>query len=196
MRFNLKKVSLVALAALALYTVLTGGVSLYKAYGPNTQSTGVVAQTGITKDPHDGTYTINGQKVVMMNGLSEVPAAPGSAAKIITRYFGNDVAGDFDLDGRQDLAFILSQDTGGSGMFYYVVALLNKVSGPTGTQGAFLGDRIAPQTLELSGKNTLIANFAERKKGESFSESPSVGRSLYLRLNASTSIFQDVTAKQ
>ena len=147
-------------------------------------------------ESHDGTYIIEGQHITLTNGLSEIQAAPGSASKIITRYFGNDVAADFDLDGRQDLAFIVTQDSGGSGTFYYVVALLNKASGAMGTHAALLGDRIAPQTLELAGKNTLIANFAVRKKGEGFDVSPSVGRSLYLRLNASTGIFEDVSSKQ
>lgn len=195
MHFNLKNVSIIAVCALILYGVLALAFGVYKAYAPSVV-TPVPTETVVTKNPHDGTYIIGGQKITLTNGLSEIKAAPGSAAKIITRYFGSDVAADFDLDGRQDLAFIVSQDAGGSGMFYYVVALLNTKNGSAGTQAVLLGDRIAPQTLELKGKNTLIANFAERKAGESFAVPPSVARSLYLRLNAKTGIFDDVTSKQ
>lgn len=196
MRVNSKKVSLATLGVLVLYGVLAFGFMLYKTFIPRSTTATTTNEINVAKNSHDGIYTIGGQKTTLVNGLSETMAAPGSASKITTRYFGNDVAGDFDLDGRQDLAFIVSQDTGGSGTFYYVVALLNKKSGSEGTQGALLGDRIAPQTLELSGKNTLIANFAERKEGESFDVPPSVVRSKYLRLNAATSVFGDVTTKQ
>ena len=191
----LKKISLCAAIMLVLYGLLAGGFAVYKKFVPqqdDTKTPSVIVAT----ESHDGTFTIEGQKTTLTRGISEVAAAPGSASKIITRYFGNDVAADFDLDGRQDLAFIITQDRGGSGMFYYVVALLNKASGTVGTKAALLGDRIAPQTLELSGKNTLIANFAERKKGEGFTVPPSVGTSMYLRLNASSGVFEDVTSKQ
>lgn len=196
MRLNIKKVSLATLGVLVLYGVLSLGYMLYRTFVPRSTTAVPSNEINVAKNSHDGTYTIDGQKITLTNGFSETTATPGSASKIITRYFGNDVAGDFDLDGRQDLAFIISQDTGGSGMFYYVVALLNKANGEKGTQGALLGDRIAPQTLELSGKNTLIANFAERKRGESFTAPPSVSRSLYLRLDAAKGIFLDVSAKQ
>jgi hypothetical protein len=72
----------------------------------------------------DATYKINGELVTFKNGVSEIDAAPGSSAKIITRWFGNEVKHDFDGDGREDIAFLVSQETGGSGTFYYVVMAL------------------------------------------------------------------------
>lgn len=196
MAMNLKKISICAAGALVTYALLAAGFAVYNTFASHQNGAASPAETAVTKNSHDGTYIIGGQKITLVNGLSEIEAAPGSATKIVTHYFGNDVAADFDLDGRQDLAFVVSQDTGGSGVFYYVVALLNKVSGPIGTQGALLGDRIAPQSLEQSGKNTLIANFAERKAHESFDTPPSVGRSVYLRLDSKTGVLEDVTARQ
>ena len=193
---NLKKISILAASAVVLYGILFVLVTVYRAYVPQGTPAASTTAPVLVKESHDGTYTIAGHMITLKNGYAEMEAAPGSASKVITRYFGNDVAADFDLDGRQDLAFIVTQDTGGSGMFYYVVALLNKANGVVGTHAALLGDRIAPQTLELRGKNTLIANFAERKKGESFSVPPSIGRSLYLRLDPTSMVFQDVTSKQ
>ena len=38
-------------------------------------------------------YSIGGQTVRLVDGVAEVQAAPGSAAKIVTRYLGNDVRG-------------------------------------------------------------------------------------------------------
>jgi len=137
-------------------------------------------------DIHDGVYTIDGQKVTLKNGISETETAPGSASKIVTKYFGNDIFGDFDGDDRDDTAFILTQETGGSGIFYYVVALLNKTDGKVGTDGVLIGDRIAPQTMGIKNKDILIVNYADRKLGESFATLPSVGKSIYLKLDTKT----------
>jgi hypothetical protein len=150
---------------------------------------------------HDGTYIINGQKIILKNGISEIEAAPGSASKIITRYFGNDVVHDLNEDGRDDMVFIVTQETGGSGIFYYVVALLNTANGPVGSAGLLLGDRIAPQTIEIdegkttmgsNRKNVIIVNYADRKLGENFSVMPSIGKSIWIKLDPITMQFGEV----
>jgi hypothetical protein len=129
----------------------------------------------------DITYEIEGRPVTLVNGVSETEAAPGSASKIVTRYFGNDATGDLDGDGAPDVAFLLTQSRGGSGTFYYVVVALRTTNGYSGTNAVLLGDRIAPQTTLISGSD-LIVNFNDRKAGEPMTTSPSVGVSKYLRV--------------
>lgn len=146
----------------------------------------------IALSPQEATYIINGQVIELTNGVSEIEAAPGSASKIITRYFGNEVQYDFDGDSRLDTAFLLTQETGGSGIFYYVAAALNKESGYVGSQGLLLGDRIAPQTTEMGKGKIVIVNYADRKPGEDFSVSPSVGKSIWLLLDPETMQFGEV----
>jgi len=142
------------------------------------------------KNSHDGTYVLGGQKVTLKNGISEVEAAPGSASKIITRYFGNDLNHDIDGDGVKDNVFLVTQDMGGSGIFYYVVALLHTKNGSIGSEGLLLGDRIAPQNIvldqDVNRKNVIIVNYADRKAGEDFTVMPSVGKSIYLKLDLKT----------
>ena len=140
----------------------------------------------------NATYIIGGEKVTLKDGVSKVSAAPGSASFTTTTYFGNEVKTDFDLDGREDIAFLLTQNTGGSGTFYYLVAALNKENGYVGTEAIFLGDRIAPQTTELKENNIIVVNFAERKPGESYSEVPSVGKSLWFKLDTAQLQFGEV----
>ena len=144
---------------------------------------------------HDGVYKIAVQKVTLANGISEVPAAPGSASKIITKYFGNDLKHDINDDGVMDDIFLVTQDTGGSGVFYYVVALVSTPSGTVGSEGFLLGDRIAPQSINIDeGKtvkgtnrqNVVVVNYAERKAGEAFTVAPSVGKSIWLKLDPKT----------
>ncbi len=177
------------LILLAILVLIILGLGIYKF---NFIDDDIYNGNGIQINLHDGVYTIGGQKVALKNGISEVEAAPGSASKIVTKYFGNDIVGDFDNDGREDLAFLLTQETGGSGVFYYAVALLDRVDGKVGSEAVFLGDRIAPQTTELKENNILVVNYADRKVGESFAVVPSVGKSLYLKLDPTAHQFREV----
>ncbi len=140
--------------------------------------------------PKNATYMIDGHAVTLVNGVSSEPAAPGSASKITTQYFGNEVSHDFDHDGRPDVAFILTQNSGGSGTFYYVVSALNTANGYVGSDAVLLGDRIAPQTIEMSQNpstpDVIVVNYADRKQGEAFTVQPSVGKSIWLKLDTKT----------
>jgi hypothetical protein len=129
----------------------------------------------------DATYQIEGQSITLVNGISEIEAAPGSASRIITRYFGNDAFGDLNGDGKEDAAFLLTQENGGSGTFYYIVAALRTDTGYLGTNGIFLGDRIAPQATEIQ-KGVIIVNYADRNPNDSFAVQPSVAVSKYFRV--------------
>jgi heat shock protein HslJ len=140
----------------------------------------------------NATYKIDGQDVRLTNGKSEKESTPGSASKIITQYFGNEVKSDLDDDGREDIAFILTQQTGGSGTFYYFVAALNKEEGFKGSDAVLLGDRIAPQSTNMGKGNIIVVNYADRKSGESFAVSPSEGKSMWLLLDPKTMQFGEV----
>jgi len=147
-------------------------------------------------DPKNATYRIEGKSVTLVNGLFVTPVAPGSAAMVTTRYFGNEVRHDFDGNGRLDTAFILSQNAGGSGTFYYLVAALDLPEGYVGSEAFLIGDRIAPQITSMSDDpatpEVIVVNFATRKPGESFSTSPSVGQSLWLKFDPKTRQFGQV----
>jgi len=127
-------------------------------------------------------YIIDGQPVILANGVSEVEAAPGSASKIVTRYFGNNANGDLNGDNIPDIGFILTQETGGSGTFYYVAVALKTETGYRGTNAILLGDRIAPQTTKIKNGG-IIVNYADRKEDEPMTAQPSVGVSRYFQIN-------------
>lgn len=135
-------------------------------------------------------YTINNQAIVFTNGVSEIEAAPGSASKITTKYFGNEIHHDLNNDGKEDIIFLVTQTTGGSGTFYYVVAAVTSPEGYIGSHGYLLGDRIAPQATEMSkekGKeNIVVVNYADRNSWESFATRPSVGKTVMLSFDPET----------
>ncbi|MES2088324.1 MAG: hypothetical protein V4467_05050 [Patescibacteria group bacterium] len=133
----------------------------------------------------DATYMIEDNSVTLMKGMSEMPAMPGSASKVTTSYFGNEAMGDLNGDKMPDVAFILTQNSGGSGTFYYVVVALETNMGYHGTNAILLGDRIAPQTTEIRDGGVIV-NYAERKTGEPMTARPSVGVSKYLKVTGTT----------
>ncbi len=153
-------------------------------------------QAYAAEDYKDAEYTIAGERFRLVDGVVETETAPGSASKVVTKYFGNEVKTDLDGDGREDVAFILTQEMAGTGTFYYVVGALNTYRGYVGTDAVFLGDRIAPQITEVSRnpqhKNVIVVNYADRAPGEPYSTAPSVGKSLYLKLDPSSMQFGEV----
>ncbi len=158
-------------------------------------------QNGTQNTLHDGVYTIAGQKVILKNGISEIESAPGSATKIVTRYFGNDIVHDLNNDGREDRVFMLTQETGGSGMFFYVVAALNTPDGNVGSHGFLLGDRILPQSIDIdegittqgtTRKNVIVVNFATREPHEAFTVQPTLTKSVWIKLDPETMQFGEV----
>lgn len=150
-------------------------------------ATFIVVSDTATSDFKNSEYLIEGQRVMLKNGIAETETTQGSATKVITRYFGNELVADLDGDGRKDVAFIITQERGGSGVFFYAVAARNTGHGYAGSDGYYLGDRIAPQSTNISQnphqKYVVVFNYADRVAGESMTTKPSQGKSVYLKLD-------------
>ncbi len=170
--------------------VLVGGFFAFNNYIYN-EKQGDPAIKEVVTDPRDGTYTVDGEAVMLKDGVSEV-ATSNSSAKVVTRYFGNEIKTDLNGDGREDTFFLLTQETGGSGTFYYGVGALNTPDGYVGTQATLIGDRIAPQSTNKGEGSIVVVNYAVRKAGEAFTVAPSVGKSLWLKLDTATLQFGEV----
>ena len=144
----------------------------------------------LADSPQNATYTIDGAPVTLVAGEAVTEVVPGGAEQTITTYFGNEVQVDLNNDSREDIVFLLTQSTGGSGTFFYVVAALNTEVGWQGSQGFLLGDRIAPQTTELSQnpnhQNVIVVNYMDRAADVPMTEQPSVGTSVWLKLDTET----------
>ncbi|OGZ52841.1 MAG: hypothetical protein A3B25_01165 [Candidatus Ryanbacteria bacterium RIFCSPLOWO2_01_FULL_48_26] len=171
------------LAVIAVIVVLAIGG--YLIFGK--KDVGAPAESAqATFDPLNATYTIEGQPVNLVDGKSEVSIAEGklgaesgSAIKIITTLFGQPVTGDLNGDGKADAAVMIVENPGGTGTFFYVAAALNTENGAQGTNAVLLGDRIAPQNIQIKN-GQIIANYADRRPDEPMAASPSVGVSAYL----------------
>jgi hypothetical protein len=160
---------------IVLVVMLLAGISAFYVYQKPIQEV-----QDVVFDYKNISYQIDGKTVLLKNGLSEV-IIPDSSSKSTTRYFGNEVKADINGDGLEDVAFLLTQDNGGSGTFYYVVVAIKNGETYTGTNAIFLGDRIAPQTTEFK-EGMLIVNYADRKIDEPMTTEPSVGVSRYFKI--------------
>ena len=178
------RIGSVGATVIVAVVVLVGGCSSNSEN--QTQEPAAVART----DYRNAEYVIEGQRIKLVDGLAEAETSPGSASRIVTRYFGNELKTDLNDDGREDVVFMLTQQRGGSGTFFYAVAALNTEAGYLGSDGYLLGDRIAPQTTVVSRnprhKSVIVLNYADRRPDEPMTAQPSVGKSVYLKLNADT----------
>ena len=128
-------------------------------------------------DYKDAEFLIDGQVVRLDDGAA--------------KYFGNELVTDLDGDGDKDVAFIITHQPGGSGTFYYAVAALKTGTGYVGSDAYFLGDRISPQATTFSPnprhKMVVVFNYADRAAGEPMTAVPTVGQSVYLKIDPQTS---------
>lgn len=140
---------------------------------------------GNTTDVKNSSYIIDGQIFKLVNGRAEKEIAPGSATKHTVSIFGEPVYGDLNKDGKDDAAIMLVSNPGGSGTFYYAVLAIATGSTYTTTNTLILGDRIAPQTIEIHD-GRAVYNYAERRADEPMSTRPSMGKSLWIHYDMKT----------
>ncbi|HVS79552.1 MAG TPA: hypothetical protein VHF05_01105 [Candidatus Paceibacterota bacterium] len=167
-----------------LVLVIAGiGIYFYMHKNGSAKNPGSAGQTSAASfDGRNSTFAIDGNPVTLADGISEVPI-PDSSSKVTTRYFGNEAAGDLDGDGTSDMAFIVTQDSGGSGLFYYAVAALHTSSGWKTTNAYLIGDRIAPQSTVIPANSLeLEVNYADRDPNEPMSTAPSQAKTLTLKV--------------
>lgn len=143
------------------------------------------SETTVASSPLNATYLIDGTPITLINGKAESEIAPGSAEKNVVSIFGEPSYGDINGDGGKDAVVILVNTKGGSGAFYYAAIAVDVGGTYKGTDTILLGDRIAPQTTLVEGRNAIV-NYVVRLPGEPFTTRPSVGKSLYLQFDPTT----------
>ncbi len=166
------------------------GIGLYQIIGderedPSSPLSIVVPGPTGPIDPMNATYIIEDHPIRLVDGSFTGPSAPGSVSAEIFRVFGEPEYGDLDGDGDDDAAVYLTRSGGGSGTFFYVALALQEDEQYFGTNALYLGDRIAPQDMNIID-GRAVANFADRNPGESFDIPPSRGESVWVHLDPQT----------
>ncbi|MCA9361397.1 META domain-containing protein [Candidatus Kaiserbacteria bacterium] len=163
---------------LFMLAILVFGVAL-KLFeiGDRNQSENIIGN-----DPVNAVYLVDEEEFRFEDGLFTKVIAQESSFLATAKIFGEPVYGDLDGDGDNDALVIIVYQPGGSGTFYYVGASINNDGRYQGTDTILLGDRISPQTMEINNGIGLV-NFADRKDGEPMATSPTVGKTLRVKVD-------------
>lgn len=128
-------------------------------------------------DPSNATFIFDEGSVTLSKGRSEEAVAPGSAFVEETTILDKFAYGDINADNKEDVVLFLANYGAGSGTFIY---LAGYVSGPVtyrGTQVAFIGDRITPQSLSID-KGVVTVKYLDRKADDAYAVEPTIPRTL------------------
>ncbi len=69
--------------------------------------------------------------------------------------------GDLNWDGLEDAAVVLAENSGGSGVFVYLAAVLSAEGGPANVDTLLLGDRVDIRSLTIQGGEILLTMLTQ-----------------------------------
>jgi heat shock protein HslJ len=150
---------------------------------PLENSTSTIVITPV--DVKNSNYTVGGETFTMVNGEASKEIEGNTSSRNTLSIFGEPIYSDLNNDGVKDAAVLLVNNQGGSGTFYYAVLAIASGTTYTTTNALLLGDRIAPQTVEIRD-NRAIFNYAIRKASDPMTTKPSIGKSLFVYYNPTT----------
>ncbi len=119
--------------------------------------------------------------VTLEQGVYAEPAAPDSASMTRIELSPWTATGDLDDNGTNDVAVVLTVETGGTGTFFYLAVIVNEKGVPVAKATQYIGDRVIIETLSIdSGEITV--GLKERAAGAPMTQNPDVKRIRIFRI--------------
>jgi len=109
----------------------------------------------------------------LKDGVFEEPAATGSASMITVSLGKNQAEGDLNGDGVPDAVVTLVAETGGSGTFPYLAAVINSSGAAEPLNSVLLGDRIVVNGLTIQSEQIEV-DFLDHASNEPMSAAPTL----------------------
>jgi len=134
----------------------------------------VVVDSGVSLDIQNTSYVIGTDTIELVDGV----AKSGSRA---TALLEGPAFTDLNKDGMKDAVVILKDETGGSGIFYYVAVALATGDSQKTTNSLLLGDRVRIREIAVN-LGVISVTILERKEGEAVTTQPSVEKILRFAL--------------
>ena len=97
------------------------------------------------------------KKARLTNGSYQEDIVPGSASKLTITLLDQYAIGDLNSDGVPDAAVILATNSGGSGVFVDLAAVVNDKGTPKQAASAALGDRVQIKSVSISAGEIVVA---------------------------------------
>jgi heat shock protein HslJ len=97
------------------------------------------------------------ETVQLIDGRYEgEPFVEGGASRPTVTFIDPHAVGDLDGDGVEDAAVLLAENSGGSGTFIYLAAVLNRNGNPQNTATKLLGDRVQVNSLSIEDGEIIV----------------------------------------
>ncbi len=103
----------------------------------------------------------------------------------------DELSADVDADGDIDKVFVASEDSMGSGTFFYVVGNIRERREYTVSEPLFVGDRIVPQAISYDN-GVVTVRYLDRAIDEPFSAPPTIEKNIKLVFNSQHRVFDVV----
>ena len=100
-----------------------------------------------------------GGKATLKDGGFEQSTGPGATQKVVSRILGPIATGDLNGDGAADAVLILATNTGGTGTFVELHAVLNDGGKPQDAARADLGDRVFLKSLAIDPAGAIVVRM-------------------------------------
>jgi len=105
------------------------------------------------------------KKARLTDGQYQEDIVPGSATKLNIVLYPMAAFGDLNGDGVDDAAAVLVADPGGSGTFYYLVAVVNQNGTPKHVASVLLGDRVRFKSISIQA-GEIVVNMVQQALGD------------------------------
>lgn len=122
-------------------------------------------------DPANARYRIGSLVIPLVDGRSDIEAAPGSASRVTTQLTERRTYGDLD-GGVSDAAVILTHSSGGSGTFSYLGFQSGAQPASVGPT-VLLGDRVTVTNLTVANGRIMVT-YLDRRPNEALAVLPSL----------------------
>jgi heat shock protein HslJ len=139
--------------------------------------------TTMKLNPKNSSFVIDGKEIRLKRGVSKIKLDKNSTTKLITQYTGTNVVGDINGDGVDDMAIILSQQSGGNEIRYYASVISSEKGKYKSSNTVFIGDRINVYSIELYNGNIMM-EYADLLKEDTTVFAPTVLLSKILKFES------------
>lgn len=101
------------------------------------------------------------KKAKLTNGAYQEEIVPGSASKLTINLLDQYAFGDLNGDGAPDAAVFLAANSGGSGVFVYLAAVLNDKGTPKHIASVALGDRVQIKSVSIRAGEIAVDSLTQ-----------------------------------